>query len=379
MNIVVAIDSFKGTLTSQQAGAAVAEGIRRVQPDARVLVLPVADGGEGTVEAILTARGGSRHSTRVTGPLGGSIEAAFGVLDAPAGVKTAVIEMAAASGMTLLDPTDYDPLQATTYGTGELIAAALDLGCRNILVGLGGSATVDGGCGAAQALGVRFYDVVGDLVPTGIGGWYLDQVCRIDLTDRDRRVGQCRITAWCDVDNPLCGPTGAARTFGPQKGATPKQVELLDENLLQLSDIIQGNLGVDVSTCPGGGAAGGLGAGLMAFLGAELVPGIEAVLDAIGFDEHISHADLVVTGEGCLDAQSAMGKVVAGVGKRARAAGVPVIAIAGSAGPGANDCLGFLDAYYVVSDLPLKAPPESAVAADLLTRRTAEVFSQHHT
>ena len=333
MKIVIATDSFKGTLTSLQAGRAMADGIRRVMPEAKVVVLPVADGGEGTVEAILEARGGRRETARVKGPLGDPADAAFGIL--PDG-NHAVIEMAAASGLTLLEPDRYDPLNASTYGTGQLITAALDHGCRDLLVAVGGSATVDGGCGAAQALDVRFLTADGTPIKPPIGGGQLDEINRIDLTNRDPRIAKTQITVLCDVTNPLVGPNGAARVFGPQKGADPQQVEQLDRNLAHLAAIIQQDLGIDIRDLPGAGAAGGLAGGLAAFTSASLTRGADTVLDLLALDDHLEGADLVVTGEGRLDAQSRMGKVVSGVATRARSAGVPVIAIAGSASTDAD-------------------------------------------
>jgi glycerate kinase len=376
MNIVVAADSFKGTLTSREAGNAIADGIHRVLPDARVMVLPVADGGEGTVEAFLEARGGTRRCVTVMGPLGEPVGAEFAIL---AGGKQAVLEMAAASGITLLESDRRDPLRTTTYGTGQIIGAALDAGCGEILIGVGGSATVDGGCGAAQALGVCFLDATDRALQPGIGGGQLDRIERIDLADRDLRVAGSEIAVLCDVANPLCGAKGAARTFGPQKGASPEQVSLLDENLRHLADVILRDMGMDVRDRPGAGAAGGLAAGLMAFCGATLVPGIGAVLDAVNLDQHLREADLVVTGEGRLDAQSMMGKVVAGVAARARSAGVRVVAIAGSVGAGAERCREMLDAYYAVFESPPANLPTAAEAADRLRQRTAEVFATEYT
>lgn len=372
MKIVVATDSFKGTLTSPQAGEAIAAGIRRVTSDAEVVIVPVADGGEGTVEAVLAAAGGRRVTATVAGPLLVPTQAAFAVLP---DADRAVIEMASASGLTLLDPKDYDPLRTTTYGTGQCIVAALAQGCRRIAVGVGGSATVDGGCGAAQALGVRLLTADGSLLPPGIGGGQLDRIEHINLTTRDPRIAECQIEVLCDVTNPLCGPNGTAAVFGPQKGATPQQVGQLDRNLAYLADVIQRDLGLQVAHLPGAGAAGGLAAGLMAFLDASLVPGVDAVLDIVDLGGHLIGADLVVTGEGRLDAQSLMGKVVSGVAARAKKAGVPTIAIAGCLGPDADQCLEILKAFYAVCEAPLTVLPDAAEAALRLTEQTAQVVA----
>jgi glycerate kinase len=372
MKIVIATDSFKGTLSSSQAGRAIANGVRRGLPQAELAVLPVADGGEGSVEAILQARGGRRESAQVNGPLGGAVDATFGIL--PDG-NVAVIEMAAASGLTLLEPAQYNPLIASTYGTGQLIAAALDHGCRELLIAVGGSATVDGGCGAAQALGVRLMTANGTPMEKRVGGGQLDRIDRIDLDGRDPRIAACAITVLCDVTNPLCGPNGAATVFGPQKGASAPQVEQLDRGLAHLADLIRRDLDIDVRDLPGAGAAGGLAAGLMAFVGAKLARGAETVLDLAGIDAHLAGADLAITGEGRLDAQSIMGKVVSGVAARARSAGVPVIAIAGSASPDADKCLQVLDAYYAVSDSPPSALTTSE-ASHQLTDCAAAVIAE---
>jgi glycerate kinase len=375
MKVVIATDSFKGTLSSRQAGRAIAGGIRRVLPHTGIVVIPVADGGEGTAEALLSALGGRWETATVSGPLGAPVEARFAIL---ADANRAVIEMAAASGLTLLRPDEYDPLRTTTYGTGELITAALDQGCRELSIGVGGSATVDGGCGAAQALGVRFLAADGKELPAGLGGRGLDRIAHLDLTRRDPRIAENTIRVLCDVTNPLCGPAGAARVFGPQKGASAPQVRLLDENLAHLAGVIRQDLGIDVCDVPGSGASGGLGAGLMAFLGARLVSGIEAVLDAVNLNEHLANADLLVTGEGRLDAQSMMGKVVAGVAARAKAAGVPVIAIAGTIAPDAGAGLELLQASYAVAESTTGELPTADEAARQLTHRTAEVFAQRY-
>lgn len=373
VKIVVAADSFKGTLSSLEAGRAIADGICQVTPDAEVVVLPVADGGEGTVEAVLYACGGRRETVRVTGPLGDPVEADFALLP---GGNRAVIEMAAASGLTLLKPDRYDPMAASTYGTGQLLLAAVDHGCRDLTIAVGGSATVDGGCGAAQALGVEFLAVDGSTLPGPMGGGLAGRIDRIEMGRRDPRLPACNVTVLCDVTNPLCGDDGAARVFGPQKGADADQVEQLDRNLAWLASVIQRDLDIDIRDEPGAGAAGGLAGGLVAFAGARLARGVETILDLADIDKHLVGADLVVTGEGRLDAQSMMGKVVSGVAARARKAGVAVIAIAGCASADAVRCLGLVEAYYVVADPPPGTLPAPTEAARLLVQRAAQVFRE---
>ena len=366
--IVVATDSFKGTLSSLQAGRAIRAGVLRIWPDAEVVVIPMADGGEGTVEAVLTGAGGRACEIRVSGPLGEPVTAVFGLLHDG---RTAVIEMAASSGLSLVPVDRRDPTRTSTFGTGRQMAAAMDAGATRLLVGIGGSATVDGGCGAAQALGVRFLAVDGSVLPPGLAGGDLDRIARIDISRRDPRLDHVEVTVLCDVTNPLCGPQGAAEVFGPQKGATPEQVSRLDRNLLHMARVIESDLGVAVADMPGAGAAGGLGAGLVAMAGAKLRSGVESVIRLTRLSDRIRGADLVITGEGRIDAQSLMGKAVSGVARCARQAGVRVVAVVGSAGPGAEQCLSILNGIYAASgpEEPVPRTPEHAMR--LLTDRTA--------
>jgi len=331
MKVVVAPGSYKGSLTPSQAATAMARGVLRAAPGATVTALPMADGGEGTVQALVDATGGCLRLGEVTGPLGQPVRAAFGL--APDGA-TAYIEMAAASGLTLVPEAQRSPLTASTYGTGELIRAALDAGCRRLIVGIGGSATNDGGAGALQALGLRILDAGGSEV--GAGGGELVRAVRLDAGGLDPRLARVEITVACDVDNPLCGPQGAAAVFGPQKGATPEVVGRLDQALAHWGDLLRRDLGRDVAALPGAGAAGGLGAGLLA-LGARLRPGIELVMAACDLPGKLAGADLLLTGEGRIDFQTAHGKTPVGVARAARVLGVPVIAIAGGLGPGYAD------------------------------------------
>lgn len=328
MKIVIAPDSFKESLSAPDVAAAIARGWQQVFPEAQVLLRPMADGGEGTVDAVLAATGGERRECTVRGPLGEPVQAHWGWL----GEGTAVLEMAAASGLHWVPRERRDATITSSYGTGELIRLALDAGARRIILGLGGSATNDGGAGLLQALGVRFLDAdERELAP---GGLALAQLAQVDVSSLDQRLLQVRFEIAADVDNPLCGPRGASHVFGPQKGANPQQVEQLDAALECYARVVAATLGEDHSRQPGVGAAGGLGFAAKAFLHASFRPGIELVAELSGLAEAVEGADLVITGEGQLDSQSLHGKTPVGVARVARAAGVPVIALAGSLGEG---------------------------------------------
>jgi len=324
MKIVVAPQSFKGSLTAREVAAAIERGIRRVVPHAAVVILPMADGGEGTVDAMVFSTGGRFVACEVTGPLGDKVVANWGILGD--GV-TAVLEMASASGLILVSPEKRNPLVATTYGTGQMIRAALDAGCRRLIIGIGGSATNDGGAGMAQALGAQLKDHDG--LELAQGGAALARLNSIDVTGMDSRLKECRITIASDVTNTLCGAEGASWVYGPQKGATEDMCRQLDKALENYAAVIKKDLGIDIMDMPGAGAAGGLGAGLAAFLGAELVSGIDIVSEAVGLAEHLRGAALVFTGEGRLDSQTMFGKAVAGVTARAKEAGIPVVVLTG--------------------------------------------------
>jgi glycerate kinase len=328
MKIVIAPDSFKESLSAPEVAAAIARGWQQVFPDAECLLRPMADGGEGTVDALLAAVGGERRECRVRGPMGAPVAAHWGWL----GQATAVIEMAAASGLHWVPREQRDACLASSFGTGELILQALDAGATRIILGLGGSATNDGGAGLLQALGVRFVDAAGrELAP---GGAALATLDRLDLSGLDARLLQAQIEVAADVDNPLCGPRGASAVFGPQKGATPAQVAELDAALGRYARIVAATLGEDHAQFPGVGAAGGLGFAARALLKASFRPGIELVAELSGLAEAVLGAELVITGEGRMDAQTLHGKTPVGVARVARAAGVPVIALAGSLGEG---------------------------------------------
>ncbi len=327
MRIIIAPDKFKGSMTALEAATAMAEGVKSALPEAEIIVLPISDGGEGLVDALTGAGKGDSAlmRTTVTGPLGDPVEAKWGLLD---GGRTAVVEMSAASGLTLVPTERRNPAVTTTYGTGELIKAALDRGCNKLIVGIGGSATNDGGAGMAEALGAVLYDAAGEALPRG--GAALINLERLDLSNLDPRLKNISTLVACDVDNPLTGPRGASFVYGPQKGASPETVAMLDRALERYAGLLEKELGLDLRAVPGAGAAGGLGAGLIAFLGARLRSGIELVLDTLEIDRYLATGNLLITGEGKFDTQSLHGKAPVGVARRARAYGVPVIVLAGS-------------------------------------------------
>ena len=373
MKIVIAPDSYKESLSAAEVALAIEAGFREVFPEARFCRLPVADGGEGTVDAMVAATGGRRVAVRVTGPLGLPVEAFYGLTGDGA---TAVIEMAAASGLALVPPARRNPLLTTSFGTGELIRAALDAGARHLIIGIGGSATNDAGAGMLQALGVTLVDGAGQALGPGGGG--LGELAQIGLDGLDPRLAECRIEVACDVDNPLTGERGASVVFGPQKGATPAMVERLDANLAHFAAVLQQTLGVAVADVPGAGAAGGMGAALLGVLGAHLRPGIEIVTTALGLEAVVAEADLVIVGEGRLDAQSLRGKAPLGVARIARRHGKPVIAIAGGLGDdvAALQAHG-VDASFSVVRRPCSLEEALAAAADNLraaARNIAEVL-----
>ena len=325
MKIVIAPDSYKESLSASEVAQAIEKGFREIFPDAQYVSVPVADGGEGTVEAMIAATKGTQLTARVTGPLGEPVDARWGI---SGDGKTAFIEMAAASGLALVPPALRNPLVTTSRGTGELILHALEQGARNIIIGIGGSATNDGGAGMVQALGAKLCDANGSDI--GNGGGSLTSLNSIDISALDPRLKACTIRVACDVTNPLTGNSGASRIFGPQKGATEAMILELDRNLDHFADVIKQSLRIDVKQVPGSGAAGGMGAALMAFLGAELRSGIEIVTQALNLEEHIHDCTLVVTGEGRIDSQSIHGKVPVGVAQVAKKYHKPVIGIAGS-------------------------------------------------
>ncbi|MCS4267573.1 glycerate kinase [Serratia sp. BIGb0163] len=323
--VVIAPDSFKESLSAMAVAEAIELGFRQIYPQVQYVKLPMADGGEGTVDSMVAATGGEIVRVEVTGPLGQPVSAFYGLLGEG---ETAVIEMAAASGLHLAPKGQRDPRITTSYGTGELILAALERGVKTIILGIGGSATNDGGAGMMQALGARLLDDQQQPLPPG--GAALARLAQIDLSAVDPRLQQVSVTAACDVDNPLCGPHGASAVFGPQKGATPEMVTQLDAALSHFGSLLQQATGREVLNAPGAGAAGGMGAALLGMLNARLRPGIEIVIETLRLEEALRDADLVITGEGRLDSQSIHGKTPIGVARVAKRHGLPVIGIAGS-------------------------------------------------
>ena len=361
MRILIAPQSLKGSLTAAEAGQAIATGAKLAYPEAEIATIPVADGGEGTVQALVDATGGSIVEQTVTGPLGTPVAAFFGLLGDG---HTAALEMAACAGLPLVPPDKRDPRITTTYGVGELILAALDAGCRHFIIGIGGSATNDGGAGMAQALDAALLTEDGKELARG--GAALATLSHISISNMDPRLQECTVQVACDVNNPLCGPTGASAVYGPQKGATPEMVVQLDAALAHYAQIIERDLGLTVGNIPGAGAAGGLGAGLLTFLHATLRPGAQIVLEAVQLEEQMRAADLVITAEGQLDSQTAYGKSVGAVAAMAKRYGLPVLALAGSLGNGYQVVytLG-VDAVAVLPSGPMTLPYAMEHAAEL--------------
>lgn len=371
--IVIAPDSFKGSLSSAEVAGALAAGVRDALTDAEIVCVPVADGGEGTVEMLVGARNGVFVSREVAGPLGAPVKATYGIIEDD-GRPTAVLEMAQASGLPLLAESERDPLRTSTRGTGELIADAYDRGCRSFIIGIGGSATNDGGSGMLRALGVRFLDADGNPLPEG--GAALASLARIDLTDARTDILGCPFTVMCDVDNPLAGPIGASAVFGPQKGASPRDVELLDRALARYGDILSRLCGKDVAGAPGAGAAGGMGAAFMAFFNSRLCPGIETALEAVRFSSIIEGASLIITGEGRIDSQTLRGKAPSGVLAEGRRRDIPVIAVGGAVDDVGDVCrAGFMAAVCIQQRaLPLAEAMKPATAAAALRATASQIM-----
>lgn len=370
MNVLIAIDSFKGSITSQKAAGAIRRGILSADETARVTAIPVADGGEGTVATLVEGLGGELIEISVTGPLGTPVRAKYGWLPEQ---QTAVFEMAQAAGLPLVPKHLRDPMNTTTYGVGELLGDALDRGYRRFVLGIGGSATNDCGLGMLTALGCRFLDMDGKAV--NIFGADVEKVAAIDPSGLDPRLGGCEILAACDVTNPLCGPNGASYVFAPQKGASPEVVARMDAAHGKFARLVRDTLGTDSAAFPGAGAAGGLGFSLKAFLGAEMRPGVCLILDTLNFDAAVRRADLIITGEGRLDRQSAMGKLPCGVARYAKRYGKPVVALCGCAGDGAEACSGEgIDAYFPIPAGP--CTPEEAMAEETAAKNLERTAGQ---
>lgn len=346
MKVVIAIDSFKGSTDTFETSKAIAQGIKKVYKDAQITTLPLADGGEGTVSAIVSAKGGKMCRAKVSDPLGNKIDASYGIVD-----KTAIIEMSSASGLPLVPEEKRNPLFTTTYGTGELIKDAIDKGCRNFIIGIGGSATNDGGVGMLSALGFEFLDDNEKEVPLGARG--LEKIAKINTHSALSVLKECRFEVACDVKNVLCGKTGCSAVYGPQKGATPKMVEDMDKWLGEYAKLSECVLGKDFSQIEGTGAAGGLGFAFVAYLGATLRSGIDIVTEAIGLDKCVKNADIVITGEGRMDSQTAMGKAPIGAAKIAKKYNKTVVAIAGSITDDAKECNNHgIDAIFPIVKSP---------------------------
>ncbi len=372
MKVVIAIDSFKGSLSSEELSLAIENGIRKVYSSAEVDKVPIADGGEGTVEALVKGSGGSIIEKEVCGPLVSPVKARYGILGDN---KTAVIEMAAASGLPLVPKDKKNPMKATTYGTGELIKDAIKMGCRKFIVGIGGSATNDAGMGMLQALGFKFLDKDGNEL--GYGGEQLDKVVSLDSANVLPELEECNFLVACDVDNPLYGKNGAAHVYARQKGATDSMVLDLDKKLEFFGDFIKENLGKDISKVPGTGAAGGLGGGFIAFLNAELKPGVDIILQAVKLEERIKGADFVITGEGRIDSQSVMGKAPTGVSKICAKNAIPVIALAGCVADdaGATHDYGISALFSTINyPIDLEKAMEKKLASSFVERNSEEIF-----
>ena len=368
MKIVIAPDSYKGSIYASDAARAMADGVRRVLPDAEVVLVPVADGGDGTLETLVETSGGRIITSDVTGPLGETVSAEWGAMGD--GV-TAVAEMARTSGLALVRLEDRDPLNATTYGLGEVILEALEAGYRRFILGIGGSATNDAGAGMAQALGVRLLDADGaDLPP---GGAALARLDRIDASGLDPRAAEAEFDVACDVNNPLTGPEGASAVYGPQKGATPEMVEQLDAALANFAQVVRRDLGADVNDVPGSGAAGGLGGGIMAFLGGRLRPGVDIVLDTVDLASRLDGADLIITGEGCMDFQTVYNKAPIGVARLAGERDIPVIGVSGSLGDGFTDVHEHgIAAAVAITHAPMTLDEASDRVAELIASATEQ-------
>jgi len=372
MNVLIAPSGFKESLSAQEVADCIEEGIRRVLSDANIQKTPLIDGGEGFTKTLVEITGGTLHMTRVTGPVGQPVEAYYGILGG-AGQKTAVMEMASAAGLRLVPETLRNPLTTTTYGVGELIKAVLEVGVERILIGCADSGTNDGGAGMAQALGIALTDAEGNSI--GWGGGELSKLQRIDVSGKDPRLERVSIDVACNFNSILCGTSAVSRVFGPQKGASPTAVELLVDAIEHYAAVIREQLGVDVRLIPGGGAAGGLGAGLHAFLNASLHHRYEVVRQYIDLDTPLSKADLVITGEGCIDFSTSRGKIPCEVGRRAKTFGLPVMAVVGMVGQGAEfSLLNGVDSFASIIQSPMQLSTALCRASDLLKNGAENVM-----
>ncbi|HGS9920940.1 TPA: glycerate kinase [Clostridioides difficile] len=373
MKILISIDSLKGSLSSIEAGNAIKKGILKVKEDAQVKILPLADGGEGTVDALVQGMNGKKETIEVTGPIAKKVDATYGLLK---NTSTAIIEIAQASGLTLVPTELRNPLYTTTYGVGEIIKEAINKGYRNFIVGIGGSATNDAGIGMLQALGFEFYDENNKLV--GLGGKVLNEIRHIKIENRLKELYECKFKIACDVNNPLFGKNGAAYIYGSQKGATSEIIEELDNGLRNFSKVVKSYLSKDVANVEGAGAAGGLGFAFLAFLNSKLESGIKIILEEIKLEEELKDADFVITGEGRLDNQTAMGKAPIGVAKLAKKYGVKVIGLAGATTEDAVKCNEEgIDAYFSIVNraMTIEEAMDKATASENMTSTTTQIFN----
>lgn len=364
MKIIIAPDSFKGSLSAIAATEAIERGIQRYMPQAEIVKIPMADGGEGTLDSLIAAANGKKIQVTVTGPLGIPVEAMYGIIEPH---STAVIEMASASGICLLRADQLNPLLTTTYGTGELIKHALDAGCRHFILAIGGSATNDGGTGMLQALGMQLMDATGQSV--GTGGAALQKISFIDDQNFDSRIAQSHFLLACDVQNPFIGPNGATHVYGAQKGATAEMIEALDEYMTSWADVIAAKTAINVHEIPGAGAAGGLGGAFLAFFPVVMKRGIDVVIEYSHLSDHLKNADLVITGEGQIDAQTASGKTPMGVAQEALRYNVPTIALAGSVGLG-------IDKLYTYEIISVHSIINSPMSLQTAMEKAAELLEQ---
>ncbi|MCM3760542.1 glycerate kinase [Alkalihalobacillus oceani] len=370
MKVIVAPDSFKGSVSAMGAAKAIEKGIKQYLPEAETVLIPVADGGEGTMDSLVAATGGKKVELEVTGPLGDPVRAAYGQLGDG---RTCVIEMADASGLYLIPPERRDPMKATTFGTGQLIKAALDAGCREFILAVGGSATNDGGSGMLQALGMKLLTKDGHEV--GFGGGELDQIATIDDREFDERITDSTFLLACDVQNPLIGPTGASHIFGPQKGATPEMVEILDKKLSHWADLVEAQTGIALHNKAGAGAAGGIGGAFQAFFSAEMRRGIDIVIEYTGLEEALAGADVVITGEGQIDYQTASGKTPMGVAQAAQKHGIPTVAFAGSIGKGIEELYQYgIQSVHSIVNGPMSLADAMNKAEQLLQQKAEQVI-----
>ncbi|MCH2308552.1 MAG: glycerate kinase [SAR202 cluster bacterium] len=370
MKILIAPQSYKGSISAIKVAEAIKQGALNIFPDIKSLIIPVADGGDGTLETLVESTNGTIHNSNATGPLGNSIPVIWGTLGDS---KTAIIEMARISGLALVPQNKRNPYYTTSYGLGEIIKEALDLGYRKFIIGIGGSATNDGGAGMAQALGAKLTDE--NKKPIDLGGLALNEITKIDISGIDPRINESEILVACDVNNPLCGPNGASFIYGPQKGASPEMVKTLDDALYHFGSQLIRDTGINIMEIEGSGAAGGIGGGMVGFLDAKLKPGIEIVLDSLDFDKSLKNVDLVITGEGQIDFQTVFSKAPIGVAKHAKKYNIPVIAICGSLGENYQDVHSHgIDAVIPIIPKPMDLKNASDNAYELIKNTSEQIF-----